>query len=164
MFQRLTAFSLILLASVACVNQPRNYEPAGFSSWKEVKPYLKDNLYLANKLSAEEWDAFYKRFPEYFKDQNSAIANYYGAPKYHPPYTAYAFRWTTLNRREAWDATTIARLDRGELQEGDDVFQVIYALGAPRRVVWTNDLEALYYQNQEVRIESNRATALRRIK
>lgn len=138
--------ALLTLALCGCVSTPRNYVPAGFGSAAEVRPYISPYLYFASKITPAEWNAFYVRFPEYFKDMQAA--NQLGSTmEYHPWYVAYAFRWTTLQRRNEWPPELIVRLERGDTAIGDDVFRVVYALGPPARVVWNNDAEVLLYAN-----------------
>jgi hypothetical protein len=138
--------ALLAVALVGCVSTPRNYVPAGFGSAEEVRPYVSSYLYYASKITPAEWNAFYIRFPEYFKDMQAA-KQLGSTMEYHPWYVAYAFRWTTLQRRNEWPSEIVARLERGETAIGDDVFHVVYAMGPPARVVWNNDAEALLYPN-----------------
>ncbi|MDH4100921.1 MAG: hypothetical protein OEV28_10155, partial [Nitrospirota bacterium] len=70
-----------------------------------------------------------------------------GFADYPEWYSTYAFKWTSLQRESAWDVATTARLVNGKIQPGDDIFQVIKALGPPNRVVWTNQYEILLYYN-----------------
>lgn len=142
-----TAFaaSLVLLLA-GCVTAPRNYVSAGFNSSDEVRPYASGYLYFASKLTPAEWNAFYGRFPEYFKDVQTA-KQFGSMMEYHPWYVAYAFRWTTLQKRDGWDPTLIGRLERGESRVGDDIFQLIYAKGPPARLIWDNDAEVLLYMD-----------------
>lgn len=129
---------------VACVNKPRNYIPAGFTSANEVKPYLENYIYFSSKLTKSEWDAFYARFPEYYQDIH--VAKGIGSTiDIHPWYAAYAFRWTTLNKRKSWPPEIRSRLDKGDVLYNDDVFQLVYAMGPPSRVIWDNDIEVLLY-------------------
>ena len=136
---------LIYLMVAGCVNQPEQYKPAGFSSVDEVYPYLGLTNYLAIQLTPHEWDDFYKRFPDYWKDLQLA-KTFGGTLEYHPWYTAYAFRWTTLNKKKpTWSTTKIMRLDAGTIENGDTPFEIFYAKGAPQRLLWDNDFEILIY-------------------
>jgi hypothetical protein len=140
---------LLLLASLvlaSCVTNPENYKPAGFSSAAEARAYVPDYLYYAKKLTAQDWSDFYDRFPEYWQDMQTA-RRFGSSLEYHPFYTAYAFRWTTLRRKPGWNALTVARLERKEILPGDDAFQVTYALGPAGRLVWDNDFEILAYDS-----------------
>lgn len=130
----------------ACVNMPRNYVPAGFQSTAEVRPYLSFKLYFASKLTPAEWNAFYARFPEYFQDIHTA-KQIGSTIEYHPWYVAYAFRWTTLQKRESWPKEMVSRLDQGRSIVGDDVFGLIYAKGPPARLIWDNDVEILLFSD-----------------
>jgi hypothetical protein len=142
--KRYWLFVLVILIFSSCVNTPRNYKPAGFNSKEEVQPYLPIYLYLANCLTQTEWDSFYKRFPEYWKDiQKGKQIGY--RTDYHPWYVAYAFRWNTLKRKQGWDIGTQSRLDQGVIKEGDSVYQLIYSLGPPSRIIWDNDFEILLF-------------------
>jgi len=94
--------SLTLLVLAGCVNTATQFKPAGFQSADEAKEYVPYYLYYAKKLTNEEWEAFYSRFPEYWKDiQTAKVLG--GSMEFHPWYTAYSFRWNTLRRKGAWD-------------------------------------------------------------
>lgn len=149
MVVNMSRFVLTLLISIlfiGCESQPRNFKPAGFDSWSEARPYLLYYLYYANKIAANEWDDFYKRFPEYHR---------MGAPYFHPPYVAYAFRWNTLRKKSDWPRDVTYRLDSHDVIKGDDIFQVTYALGAPDRVIFDNDFEVIMYKSGKVFSLSN---------
>jgi hypothetical protein len=138
---------LLLLASAvvsACVTNPENYKPAGFDSAGEARAYVPEYLYYAKKLTSKDWEDFYNRFPEYWKDVQTA-RQFGSTVDFHPWYSAYAFRWTTLRRKASWPAPTLERLARQEVEPGDDAFQVVFALGPPGRVIWDNDFEVLAY-------------------
>ncbi len=135
---------LVIIFFNSCVNAPRNYKPAGFNSKEEVEPYIPIHLYLANCLTQLEWDSFYKRFPEYWNDIHQA-KKMGSSIDFHPWYVAYAFRWNTLKRKPGWGIETQRRLDRGEIKDGDSVFQLIYSLGPPSRIIWDNDFEIILY-------------------
>jgi hypothetical protein len=136
-----------------CVSFERNYKPAGFNSREEVKMYLPYNFYLAKKLTSEEWAAFYNRFPEYWQDIQSAKHYLGGTIEYHPWYTAYAFRWITLNRKMPnWDQILLGRLSHKEIEIGDDVFKIVYAFTPPERLIWDNDFEILLYQDPPIAV------------
>ena len=140
---------LFLLASLvlaSCVLTPENYRPAGFNSAAEARAYVPDYIYYAKKLTPQDWADFYDRFPEYWQDMEAG-RRIGSSLEYHPVYTAYAFRWTTLRRKLGWDALTVARLQRKEVLPGDDAFQVTYALGPAGRLVWDNDFEVLAYES-----------------
>lgn len=128
-------FAILMLFSLTgCVNTPRHFKSAGFQSWDEAKEYIQDYLYYANKLTDEEWDAFYHRFPEYWKD--SQQAKLLGSTmEYHPAYTAYAFKWNTDKRKNKWNEKTLKRLRIGSIVEGDTIFKVVHARGVPGRVI-----------------------------
>src|SRR5204863_5995319 len=64
--------SLTLLVLAGCVNTATQFKPAGFQSADEAKEYVPYYLYYAKKLTNEEWEAFYSRFPEYWKDIQTA--------------------------------------------------------------------------------------------
>lgn len=139
--------SLVLVtALVACVNTPANFKPAGFESWEEAKEYLIESEYFAKKLSPEEWSSFYRRFPEYWDDIQTA-KKMGSTLEFHPVYTAYAYRWTSLKRKTIWSPEVLARLERKEASRGDDIFKITYALGAPARVLYDNDFEILLYKD-----------------
>ncbi len=145
--KRIVSLITILFFIFGCVNLERNFKPAGFNTIDEVKPYIQypTTHYLALQLSREEWRTFYKEFPEYWNDIQQA--NQFGnTMEYHPYYTAYAWRWTTLKRKQQWDKTTVQRLDKNKTQPGDNHFKAIYALGPPRRIIWNNDHEILIYE------------------
>jgi len=140
-------FIFALLAG--CVNQPRNFKPAGFDTWDEALPYVGIKNYLAANLSAEDWKAFYKRFPEYWNDLQTAksIAFIGDVNEIHPAYTAYNWRWTTLNRKKpTWSAEKTQRLESGSVLSDDTPFEIFYAKGAPNRIIWDNDFEILIYK------------------
>ena len=150
-------FNLVVLlcfALAACVTNRENYIPAGFNTAAEARAYVPEYLYYAKKLTANEWDEFYRRFPEYWKDVQSA-KRLGSTLEYHPWYTAYAFKWNTLRRRQHWDTGTVSRLDRKDLLPGDDVFQTIFAIGPPGRVIWDNDFEVLAYSSGNALIFEN---------
>lgn len=149
-----TLVALIPLALCGCVAKPRNLEPAGFASRAEAQPYVDNYLYYARQLTTAEWDSFYQRFPEYWKDIQLA-KNLGGTMEFHPWYSAYAFRWTTLNRKRDWPESTLKRLDQKDVQPGDDVFQIVYALGPPKRTIWNNDYEALAFSDEMTMVLSN---------
>lgn len=124
---------------------PETYRAAGFESYDQVSLFLPNYLYFAFNLSEEEWRDFYKKFPEYWVDvQESQKRAFFNG--FNSGYTAYAFRWTTLNKKKQWSPSIIERLDRGEVEAGDDLFKITYALGAPERVVWKNTHEILAYK------------------
>lgn len=125
---------------------PENYLAAGFNSVEEIQTYLPHYLYFAFKISSEEWHQFYQKFPEYWlKVQHSKKTSF--SNDFNRGYTAYAFRWTTLNRQKGWPLEISKRLSNKEIAKEDDVFRIVYALGSPQRVVWNNNFEILLYQN-----------------
>jgi hypothetical protein len=154
--------TLISIGAVAgmlcgCVSTERNYKAAGFESAKEARGYLPSYLYLSRQLTAAEWDAFYQRFPEYWKAMQGA-KELGVTTDFYDWYSAYAFRWTTLARRPSWTAPDLERLSRKQVSQGDDVFQIVYALGPPVRVIWNNDVEALIFaQDHAVLLKEHRA-------
>lgn len=143
---RFVTLAVLVMLTVGCVSMREDYQPAGFNSWQDVIPYTTNYGYYATRLTQDEWQAFYRRFPDYWRDLN--LGRTFGSTmEYHPWYTAYAFRWTTLQKKETWDSTTIERLQNKDIQPGDDVYKVIWALDAPDRVLFTNFSEALLYNN-----------------
>lgn len=148
--------TFILLFS-GCINHPRNYKPAGYESWKEATPYVSNYKYYALKLSDAEWKAFYKEFPEYWKDiENARHIPLSGSIEYHPTYVAYAFRWTRIQRQQGWDQETRDRLQRKELVPGDSIFMIDAAHGPIDRLIWDNDFEILLYEpNLAISIEND---------
>lgn len=147
MFGKALCGLLSICIIAGCVNLERNYRPAGFESSNEVKPYLEHRLYFAKQISHDEWDAFYKRFPEYWNDIQYA-KTIGSTMEFHPWYVAYAMRWVTLNKKLLqWDKHTIARLNAKEIVKGDDVFKIVYALTPPKRLIWDNDFEILLYES-----------------
>lgn len=140
-------FLLIIgsLLTVGCVNQPRNYKPAGFESSKEASEYVKNYLYYASKLTSDEWSAFYSRFPEYWNDMQSA-KSIGSINDFHPWYTAYAFKWITDKKAATWGYATNERLREGLLARGDDIFKVVVGRGVPVRIIWDNDFEILLFR------------------
>lgn len=123
---------------------PRNYKSAGFSNTDEIKEYAQHSQYLAFKISAEDWKAFYNRFPEYWSDiQNSKRMAFMN--DYSPGYTAYAFRWNLNNKINQWDQPTLTRLKSKKLIKGDDIYKIVYAIGLPERIMWDNDFDILLY-------------------
>jgi hypothetical protein len=146
----------IVIALSSCVNLERNYKPAGFNSGAEVTSYLPYNFYFAKKLTPDEWAAFYNRFPEYWKDLQVAKHHLGGTTEYHPWYTAYAFRWTTLNKKlPNWDQIIRERLSHNKIEIGDDVFKIVYALAPPVHLIWDNDFEILLYQDPPIAVIMN---------
>lgn len=139
-----TIFVVSFLAS--CVGIQRYYEPAGFKSISEVRPYVAIYEYLASRLTSEEWHTFYTRFPEHWQDMQRA-KRIGSSLEYHPWYTAYAFRWTTLRKFEVWDNQVQQRLQNRTVVISDDIFKIIYALGPPSRIIWNNDFEILLYRD-----------------
>ena len=125
--------------------QPRNYKAAGFDTVDEMDSYVKNYLYLASKISKEDWDAFFKRFPEYWVDIQYSKGTFSG--DYNAGYTAYAFRWNMINKRKTWDEATIERLKSKKLIDGDDIYKIIFSVGVPQRLLWDNDFEILIYNN-----------------
>ena len=140
-----------ILTLVACVNTPRHFKPAGFNSADEAQLYVADYLYYANKLTDEEWDAFYHRFPEYWKDIQDA-KTIGSTMEYHPWYTAYSFKWNTNRRKMNWSAEEIDRLKDKQLKKGDTVFKVVDSWGVPGHVIWDNDFEILAFNNNKATI------------
>ncbi len=136
----------VLLAGCQSFDTVEYYKPAGFATFKEALPYFRPHAYYAHKLSRSEWDAFYRQFPAYFKTTEEAKASG-GNLYYQALFTAYAFRWTTLQRKQGWSAEERVRLAAGKIQKGDDVFKVVDALGPANRVIYNNEIEALIYWN-----------------
>jgi hypothetical protein len=138
---------LIILCIIAssCVNTSEQFKPAGFNSASEAGEYVPEYLYYAHALTKDDWDMFYREFPEYWKDMQQGKAM--GASlEFHPWYTAYSFKWNTKRRSKLWDQESIDRLYKKKLKAEDDIFKVIYALGPPKRVVWNNYFEILLYK------------------
>ena len=125
---------------------PRNYKTAGFDNSDQIRDYALNYKYLAFKISNEDWDAFYKRFPEYWSDIQDAKGNAF-MNDYNVGYTAYAFRWNMMRYKEKWDEPTIKRLKSNQIVRGDDLYKTIYALGSPERIIWDNDFDILIYKN-----------------
>ena len=151
---KLIIVALVAICLSACVNTSRNFKPAGFESVTEVYPYLTNYLYYANKLTSEEWKTFYNRFPEYWNDIQQA-KSFGGTHDYHPWYSAYAFRWTTLKNKDMWADDIIQRLSRHEIIEGDDIFKIVFAFGPPDSIIWDNDFEVLFYKSNKALIMNN---------
>jgi hypothetical protein len=137
--------TLIALSVAGCVTQPRNYKPAGFESSKEASEYVADYLYYASKLTSDEWSEFYSRFPEYWKDMQTA-KSIGSTNDFHPWYTAYAFKWITNKKAATWGDETNERLREGLLARGDDIFKVVVGRGVPVRIIWDNDFEILLFR------------------
>jgi hypothetical protein len=150
---RLSCLFLVCAALPACVSTPANYKPAGFNTKEEARAYVADHLYYAKKLTINEWDDFYRRFPEYWIDMQDA-KKIGSTVEYHPWYTAYAFRWNTLRRKQSWDSNTVSRLANQSVQPGDDVFKVTFAMGPAARIVWDNDFEILAYSGKALIFEN----------
>lgn len=145
MKRKLTYLFLASLLVSGCVNTPRHYRAAGFDSSQEAQEYIANYIYYSGKIEPQEWKDFYQRFPEYWRDiQNAKVLG--STMEFHPWYTAYAFKWTTNNRKASWSPQEIARLDAGTIEPGDDIFKVVYAKGPPRRVIWDNDFEITLYE------------------
>jgi hypothetical protein len=137
---------IVITILSGCVNTPAQFKPAGFQTTAEVREYLPNYLYYAKKLTNTEWESFYRRFPEYWKDiQTSKQVG--SSVEFHPWYTAYSFKWNTLRRKETWDSVTLARLELGDVRPGDDLFKIIVGRGVPPRVIWDNDFELLLYNS-----------------
>ena len=149
--------SLLLLLAlcilVGCVSTREHYGPAGFASFDQARPYVQEYQYFALKLSPEEWREFYARFPDYWKDMQTGKA-LGSSIEQHPAYTAYAFRWTTLRKADAWPPEVRRRLNEKVLAPGDDIFRITYALGPPARIVWNNRAEILVYSSNQALILS----------
>lgn len=138
----------------ACVTTRENYVPAGFSSVAEARAYVPEYLYYAKKLTPTEWEEFYRRFPEYWKDIQTA--KIFGSTmEFHPWYSAYAFKWNSLRKKQQWDVATVSRLEKGELLAGDDIFKTTYSLGPSVRIIWDNDFEILTYGSGKAIIFEN---------
>ena len=147
---------IFLFFLLGCVNLERNYKPAGFNSTAEVKPYLKYSTYFASKITPEEWNLFYKRFPEYWQDMQKA-KSIGSTIEFHPWYVSYAMRWVTLNVKiKQWDAVDIKRLQLNSVEIGDDIFKTIYALSPPNRIIWDNDFEILIYKTHAIKFVSGK--------
>lgn len=145
MRQLLAAISVLLC--VACAPLKENYSQVGFNSMAEYYSYYPNHAYYGSRLSGEDWAAFRRQFPEFWNTKES-LSLLFATPMDYPEwYSTYAFKWTSLQREKTWDAATVARLSNGQIQPGDDIFQVIKAMGPPNRVVWTNQYEILLYNN-----------------
>lgn len=125
---------------------PRNYKTAGFANANEIDDYTKHYQYLAFKISSEDWSAFYSRFPEYWSDIQKS-KSYTFMNDYNAGYTAYAFRWNLMNKRNKWDQTTIERLETKQIIKEDDIYKIVFAVGMPQRILWDNDFDILMYSN-----------------
>ena len=148
---RSVLIALALLVISGCVNTPAQFRPAGFQSADEARQYVPNYLYYAKKITSAEWESFYRRFPEYWKDIQTA--KLLGSNlEFHPWYTAYSFRWNALRRKEAWDPATVSRLEHGDVRPGDDIFKTVVGRGVPPRVIWDNDFEVLLYKSDEALI------------
>lgn len=149
-----TVIIVFLLSS--CVTTPRHFISAGFDTKEEAQKYIHNYLYYANKLTDKEWDDFYSRFPEYWKDIQDA--KLFGSNlEYHPWYTAYSFKWNTDKRKLKWSKLDSTRLKKREILKGDNVFKVIYARGVPDRVIWNNDFEIFIFKSGDTLIFKNGA-------
>jgi len=125
---------------------PRNYKTAGFDNSADISDYTKHYQYLALKISDEDWRAFYQKFPEYWRDiQNSK--SYTFMNDYNTGYTAYSFRWNMMNKKRGWDKVTVERLQSKKVIIGDDIYQIIFSLGVPVRILWDNDFDILFYKD-----------------
>lgn len=125
---------------------PRNYLSAGFEKSEDVGAYAKQYQYLAFKMTEDDWRGFYVRFPEYWKDMQSS-KSYTFMNDYNSGYTAYAFRWNMLNKKKKWDDGTVNRLIAKNVLKGDNIYQVVFSLGIPERILWDNDFDILIYGN-----------------
>ncbi len=127
------------------LNSESDYKPVGFNSKEEAQAFAEAYglaAYMALYLSPIEWRSFYKKFPKIWNNQ--FLWGYSGlgsARLFHPWYTGYAWRWTTLERKKHWDPITSARLEQHKIKPGDNAFQLIYASGPPKRVLFDNDWE-----------------------
>jgi hypothetical protein len=157
-FGRLLILFLLCAALTACQGSftqqlisesfPRGaeaYQPMGFNSSDEVDLFLPNYLYFAFRLSGADWRAFYEEFPEFWVDVQQSKKNAF-FNDFNSGYTAYAFRWTVSNKAKEWPPATIDRLQKKSFESGDDLFKIIYALGAPNRIVWNNSHEVLLYK------------------
>jgi hypothetical protein len=135
---------------------PRNYKTAGFDNSDDINTYTKHYQYLALKISDEDWSAFYKKFPEYWKDIQAA-KSYTFMNDFNSGYTAYAFRWNMINKKKKWDEATIERLQSKKVLRGDDIYQIVFSLGIPDRIIWDNDFDILIYKdNTAITLEDSR--------
>lgn len=134
--------------------EPRNYKTAGFDSSGQIGAYTKHYQYLAFKISREDWEAFYKRFPEYWRDIQKS-KSYTFMNDYNTGYTAYAFRWNMMNKKKEWDGITIERLKSKFIVRGDDIYKIVFALGIPDRLLWDNDFDILIYNDDTAIIIEN---------
>ena len=146
MIRKSIFIAVFALVFSGCVNTPAQFKPAGFQSSDEAQEYVTNYLYYANKLTPAEWEAFYRRFPEYWKDIQTA-KQIGGSMDFHPWYTAYAFKWTTLRKKQTWEPAMVLRLEQGELLPGDDIYKSVFGRGTPFRVIWDNDFELLIYKS-----------------
>lgn len=148
MICRSVLVSMVLLILSGCVSTATQFKPAGFQSAEEAREYVPNYLYYAKKLTNAEWESFYRRFPDYWKDIQTA-KSLGSSLEFHPWYTAYSFKWNTLRRKDGWDPQTVSRLERGEIRRGDDIFKTVVGRGVPTRVIWDNDFELLLYESGE---------------
>jgi hypothetical protein len=126
--------------------EPRNYKPAGFNSRDEIRAYADYYQYLAFKIPSEDWEMFYRRFPEYWRDIQLSKSIAF-AEDYSPGYTAYAFKWNIDCKQKGWDDPTLKRLRAKILSPGDDAYKIIFALGMPPVIIWDNDFDILLYDD-----------------
>ena len=128
---------ILLISLVGCARSDQ-YKPAGFTDYSEVWPYWDYSYYYSKRLSTQEWQTFFDKFPDLYRDHLAS-----GVVAVSPETAAYAFRWTTLQRKEKWDPSVIARLEKHDTQPGDDIFQVIYAIGPAEHIIWDKGVEVL---------------------
>lgn len=140
----LVAMLAAAIASSACVSSPEHLSAAGFKSKEEASGYVPHSAYFSKRLTAQEWSDYYSAFPEYWQDMQSS-RNFGATLEFHPWYTAYAYRWTTLKHAVKWPQSTLSRLQARQVAVGDEVMQLTYALGAPARIIWDRSAEALIY-------------------
>jgi hypothetical protein len=122
---------------------------------------LKYSTYFASKLTPDEWNRFYKRFPEYWQDMQRA-KSIGSTIEFHPWYVSYAVRWVTINiKLNQWNESDINRLKLKSVEVGDDVFKIIYALSPPKRLIWDNDFEILIYQDNALKITDGKIAEIK---
>lgn len=132
----------------ATLNTKESYNSAGFKDEKYAKAYLEDFRYYQHKLTDRDWDLFYKRFPDYWKNVQDAKlidAEY----DFIRSYTPLAFKWNTNRRMKKWSESTIRRLKEKKVNTTDNIFKIIYSLGVPSRAVWNNNHEILIYNSDK---------------
>ena len=50
-------------------------------------------------------------------------------------------------KEEVWTKECITRLEKQKIEKNDTSFQVVYAIGPPKRIVWNNEFEIFIYED-----------------